>query len=260
MVRRKDVRTSIVIAGALLLFGCPGEEPPPDGGSRDGGPDRCANANADGGGIVIGACNATDGTRCDITRNLTCKWNLSTDQASCRCLSEPLGINAPCDPQNDQCDSGHACIQLAGDPEPVCYKVCSYMDGVGCDEVRATDPATAYACAPLRVATGDLTREYGICFGVGTTCDPFADQCPSDQACGLVGRVPACRPLGTRAIGQECSDTDQCVRGAVCVPLVDANGRPLGTRCWEPCRLEQPECTMGDCADVGLPIGLCFTP
>jgi hypothetical protein len=246
---------------ALLLafpLGCPGTETP-DGGVPDAGEDPCANANDDGGGIVITSCNATDGTRCDISRNLTCTWNISTDEASCQCLAFPKALGEPCGGENGVCGAGTVCLGLSSAPDPICRKVCDLAEGTGCEQVIMDDPSNAYTCVPLRRQNDVLTETYGICFGVGTACDPFDDQCPTDQACGLIGRAAASRPLGAPMIVENCGADDPCVRGGICVPLVDQMGNPLGTKCYEPCALDSPMCSDGQCADVGLAFGLCIT-
>jgi hypothetical protein len=58
-------------------------------------------------------------------------------------------------------------------------------------------------------------------------------------------------------IGGDCS-IDECAKGGLCVPLVDANGNLISTNCYEPCPLPAGPCAAGTCSDVGIEgFGIC---
>ncbi len=69
-------------------------------------------------------------------------------------------------------------------------------------------------------------------------CDPYTDaECPVGQNCIFgVGDTPVCVPAGEKAVGEECSNQNQCSDG-VCMGLASVEGE----RCFQYCQND------GDC-------------
>jgi hypothetical protein len=149
-----------------------------------------------------------------------------------------------------------ACLHIGGEPEAKCYKVCDLLTSAECDPL--TTQELGYACLALN-RSGGLTTKNGLCAPIGVPCDPLDDRCTADETCSLITtRLAVCQEQGAVPIGGDCT-MDQCLKGGVCVPLVDGNGNPLGTKCYEPCDRNAPACGAGMCTDVGLDrIGLCL--
>lgn len=240
-----------------FLLACPSsdDDGSDDGMTRDGGTPEEVCTPPMTGGIQVD-CDPTTGNGCDVDSNQSCLWLVDADDGECGCLSAPVPIGMPCTGV-EGCASGGACLALSGDPA-MCHQVCDVPDNTGCEDVIANDPTTAYTCAPLRTSNGGTTQRFGVCYGVGVACDFFTPNCGPGMRCGLIGRAAACRPDGTRELGETCSETEACAAGGWCVPLVDGNGTALPPTCYQPCHVDNPICLRGQCVEVGLPAGLCL--
>lgn len=243
------------LLGLALFVACAsGDDGSDDDGPRDAG-DAPVCVPDTGGGIQVD-CDPVAGLGCDVAKNQSCVWDIDADEGACGCLVTPLARGEDCS-GGESCEAGHACLALSGDVAR-CHKVCDVPANSGCEVVTAANPTRAYTCAPLRTAAGGVTQDYGVCFGVGVACDPFMLSCPNGERCGLVGRATACVPEGARLLGEACAETDPCRGPNLCVPLVDTNGQTIPPKCYEPCRVDAPTCSAGQCVEVGLPVGLCF--
>ncbi len=250
----------LLLAAALMTCACTGggDDNNPDVGVPDSGkgPDGCGLDNQPrDGGVNLGPCNPADGTRCEVSSGRYCVWDYETDEGACRCLGDaPKNAGESCSLDAKDCAAGLACISING--MATCYQVCTQQNPMECD--RLNTPDVTFACFPIRTATGQTTM-YGLCDGLGRPCDPLIDQCDATETCVLVStRSAVCLPSGPVPLGGDCS-VDECAKGGLCVPLVDQNGNPLGTKCYEPCDLGTPACGAGSCTDVGLDgFGICL--
>jgi hypothetical protein len=65
----------------------------------------------------------------------------------------------------------------------------------------------------------------------------LSQDCAQGEACVLTGQGPRCRNAGSVAVGEDCSEVGECVKGAVCWPQ--------GTQCKAICNPDEgthPEC------------------
>lgn len=260
---RRSTPWALIPAGLFLLTACPLIEPPSfDAGSLDAGIDEaCAMQSARDSGVLITACNPADGTRCDVSRMQACTWDVLKDEGECSCSSQRQPLGAACNLGRQDCAPGTTCLFFAGSPEPTCQSVCNLGDGTGCEQEQALAPDNAYACVPVRRGTPiEPTTTYGVCFNVGTACDPLDDRCPAAEKCSLLGQTTACADRGPRQEGERCDDNAYCDRGTLCVALASMSGATVPPTCYVPCDLNAPVCNMGSCANIGLEFGICFEP
>lgn len=255
----KAVRIALATPGLLLLTACPLVEPPTfDAGTFDGGVDEaCLDQQTADSGVIVTECDPATGTRCDVRRMQACTWNVITDEGECTCSSQRVALGEACDLRRNNCEPGTSCLFFSTDVDPTCRSVCRFDDGTGCEPLAAATPDHAFACAPVRRGTNnEPTTNFGVCVDVGVTCDPFADACPIDEKCSLLGRVTACAPVGTVGPGGSCSN-EACERGSLCVALADAQGNQVPPTCYVPCRAGEV-CATGECIDIGLEFGICY--
>jgi hypothetical protein len=250
----------VLLVAALALVGCPdGDDDNPDGGSTDLGflEDGCPIDNPPlDSGINLPPCNPANGQGCEVSSGRFCVWSWEDDEGSCRCLGEaPKLAGEACSEELQDCAAGLSCIGVTG--APICHPVCTQANPAECEAYNT--PTEIFACFALQRANGSTTVRYGLCISAGQSCDPLDDQCPATDTCVLVSTsASVCRPSGTVPIGGDC-ELEECAKGGVCVPLVDQNGNPLGTTCYEPCDLAAPMCLAGACTDVGIEgFGLCI--
>ncbi|MBK6689716.1 MAG: hypothetical protein IPG45_34945 [Deltaproteobacteria bacterium] len=232
---------------------CPGSgDPDLDAGPGDGGTvDPCGAVDAS-----LGVCDPVIGGGCSVGE--ACGWSVDPDQGQCRCSSGTAALGASCTYRQVSCAAGLACLPLRPGEGAECWQVCDQRASVPCARLNEADPGTAYECFPVGLESdGPVSQRYGVCFALGTRCDPLDDRCPAAEVCTLYGTVPACGPRGTRGIGEGCED-EGCARGGLCVTLQDQNGMPYPRQCYQTCELARPNCTLGTCADVGLAFGLCL--
>lgn len=223
-----------------------------DAGPNDAGPsDPCASADAS-----LGVCDPVIGGGCPVGE--ACGWTVDPDQGQCRCSSGAATLGASCTYRQISCGPGLTCLPLVAGAGAECWQVCDQRASEPCARLNVADPGTAYECFPVGLEESTaVSQRYGVCFPLGTRCDPLDDRCPAAEVCTLYGTVPACGPRGTRGIGEGCED-EGCARGGLCVTLQDQNGMPYPRQCYQTCELARPNCTLGTCADVGLAFGLCL--
>ena len=246
------------IVGLLALAGCPERGELPDAGPEDAGLAAACGPDeppADS-GVHGRACDPVDGSRCAHRPNHLCVWDFAEDDARCTCTLTRGALGAICDDRQSSCGPGLACLGFVGQPFASCRQVCNLADGSGCEAITTARPEEAVACVPVRVG-GRPTTRHGVCLELGTRCDPLDDRCPGGEACGLLGPRTVCLAEGSGLPGEPC-EPGGCRKGALCVPLVDGQGRELGARCYLPCALAAPACPEGRCANVGLEVGLSF--
>lgn len=237
----------------MLLAACvEGNVTPSDAGPGDGGgADPCGAADAS-----LTSCDPVIGGGCPGSE--ACAWTVEPDQGQCRCSAGAATLGESCTYPRIDCGPGLACLPLRPGEGAECWQICDQRANAPCERLNTLDPSTAYECFPVGLEeNGAVSQRYGVCFALGTRCDPLQDLCPAAEVCTLYGTVPACGPRGTKAIGEGCDD-EGCARGGLCVTLQDPNGTPLPRQCYQACELARPNCTLGRCADVGLAFGLCL--
>jgi hypothetical protein len=167
--------------------------------------------------------------------NETC--TIVTAQADTAC--QPSGtamVGQACSPQNN-CVAGAICVDIGSGA--VCWEACD----------------TANPCTNLMATCLDLQNiDWGLCREPGMACDPLAMPCMAGQTCSVLTGAAECTTSGPGTPGAVCSAQAQCVDGAVCALL---NGQGPDPKCYEPCNLMTPMCSAGQCANIGLPFGLC---
>jgi hypothetical protein len=252
----------VLSIAAFALFACTdGDDDNPDTGITDAGflSDGCYLDNPPrDSGINLPACNPANGQGCEVSSGRYCVWNYQTDDGSCRCLGDaPKARGEACNEFLQDWAAGNVCIQVGHDVAATCHPVCTQEDPRECDALNTNQET--FACFALQRSNGTATEQHGLCVSAGQACNPLDDQCPVTETCVLVSISAAvCRPSGNVPLGGDCS-LDECEKGGVCVPLLDQNGNPLGTLCYEPCDLVTPTCMMGACTDVGIEgFGLCI--
>lgn len=253
----------ILVACSLLLAACDGayDDLNVDAGPADSGrgPDGCPIGSAlpDASiNVPTGPCDPATGGGCSGER--TCIWQFDTDQGACECLSDAAPpLDEPCGEERGECGPGLACLLFEESAAPACFQVCSLPDGDECAQLDTAEEV--FLCFALTRRNLGVTERFGVCAPVGRPCDVLQDDCASDESCTLISSdVAACTPAGDVPLGGDCS-VDACVKGAACASLVDQNGQPLGTRCYEPCDLNTDACSAGTCTDVGSTrFGLCI--
>lgn len=255
------------LALSLAVFACSDSDPDTDGGTTN--PD--ANSNVDSGlpgdagtpqdggnnpvdsGVVQGACNPVDGTGCLAADNY-CVLQPQQDQGACRLLIGPVGHEQTCDQAQQNCEAGYACVAFQGDTTPICRKVCSQLNGMGCAGLTGTSTA-GYLC---NIAVQG-SANYAFCGPrppPPRTCDPLNNTCPNGQNCGPVSQTEVgCIPNGNVPLNGMCGGAaGACQRPGICAGL--NGGMPL---CNEPCSLTTMTCSTPNyqCVNVGRPYGLC---
>jgi hypothetical protein len=247
----------VLIAGVLSLSACTGDTTPDSGIVDTGpGPDGCYDVPFRGDtGVNVAPCDPNDGTGCDTSTLRYCVWDFEEDNGKCRCLGdEPKALGENCSMPLQNCSPGLSCLNIEGAPK--CYQVCTQADPAECEAI--SDPMTTFLCYPIQRGDESITLEYGLCVGQAA-CDPLDDKCASDETCSLVNaRLNACEMSGMVPFGGDCT-MENCMKGGVCVGLVDPNGNPLGTKCYQPCDFTMPMCMTGTCMNVGIEgYGICF--
>lgn len=146
-------------------------------------------------------------------------------------LCVPAGTKArgeACNEQMVECAKGLQCFQ------GTCQKFCN----------RTNDCDPGGSCAFFVGFQGAPFGSF-VCFHP-TTCDLYAQDCsPATDACFLLENGPGCAPHGTTAVGANCSNLNECVKGSQCV-----GGAP-GSQpaCRSFCNLDggTPSCASGTC-------------
>ena len=130
--------------------------------------------------------------------------------------------NTACDAPND-CVKGLICVS------DKCHTPCNPKTG-------GADPKCHLLCPGTQA---EVTDDVGVCAlpDDEDPCDLLSQDCPLGEACTLTGQGPRCRNAGTTAVGMDCTEEDECVKGAICWPQ--------GTSCKAICNPDEgihPEC------------------
>lgn len=204
-------------------------------------------------GVVQGPCNPIDGTGCIATDNY-CVLQPQQDQGMCRLLINPVGHEQACDTTQQNCQAGYACVRFQGDATAVCHKVCSQLNGMGCEGLTGTS-TVGYQC---NIAVQGSTN-FAFCGErppPPRTCDPLNNTCPNNQNCGPISQTEVgCIPSGNVPLNSPCgAGAGACQRPGICAGLNGAS-----PTCLEPCNLTTMVCSTPNtqCVNVGRPYGLC---
>lgn len=226
VLRARRLSIAALAAGALVLAGCGGQEPP-------GGPMESPTAPPD-------ACDPLTNTGCP-----------SDQKCSVRVESEtPFVTTVTCVPagyvsEGGQC--GFGAPGQAGFDDCVGTTFC--LDGV-CTAICADEPGGCAdpdrACTPYGGVFGDAGL--GLCT---PRCDPTAAQsCAGDQGCyvRLGTGEAACSEAGDRGQDQVCSALNACAAGLGCVLLAPEGEDNLCTAFCDPAT--GATASGGTCADA----------
>lgn len=222
------------------------QDPGPTRTRPDAGTNTSTTTLPPGTGVV--ECNPVQNAGCSATNGEACVYAPADDSATCLELEERLEHEALCSPITTSCDRGLTCTALPQDHETTCYKVCDAETGTGCETISGMSPN--YLCMNL------IGRSFGVCVGVGVSCDPNEDACGPEDVCSLRSGEPVCLPVGSALPGESCEDT-QCARGGICVKLTDRDEK----ECFLACDPAEGACAQGQvCTGVdGQNFGLCQT-
>jgi hypothetical protein len=164
------------------------------------------------------------------------------------------GLADECDPYAQTCPPGHKCawtgawhspertrcVPLAPEPLPDGAE-CAYnleaLDGIDecgrwavCVESGPGGQDGVGTCVAMCRGSGEhpYCEDDGVCLGGRTLwlcaplCDPFAQDCPEQSRCDLVGAAPICLydppDAPEQPTGGACSDPRDCAPGSTCMP------------------------------------------
>jgi hypothetical protein len=173
---------------------------------------------------------------------------------ACRAITGTVGEGQPCIRGaggfgDDNCAPGTFCTFLGVLPPDnggtrICRQICS-----------TTEPCATSGESCARLTDSPLA---GMC---GPTCTPFTNTCSDNMNCsdvwsGLDGDLDlfaVCRPVGTVAPGDPCTENANCTADHVCLSLP---GAPVVCRAL--CDATHA-CTTGQCFQPsGSAVGACF--
>ena len=143
-------------------------------------------------------------------------------------------VNEACDAVND-CIAGLICVS------DKCHEPCNPKTG-------GPEPKCHLKCPG---STGEVTDEVAVCSlpDDEPSCDLLSQDCEQGEACVLTGQGPRCRNAGSVAVGEDCSEEGECVKGAVCWPQ--------GTQCKAICNPDEK--THAECENrFGTPCAQFF--
>lgn len=239
-------------AGDAAVDAGPSDAGPPDTGAPDAGPPDTGAPDAgprpDAGPEPM--CNPVSGVGCPGTADF-CLWDPRFDLRSCGPPNGNVGLEVPCNEALQNCAPGHACVRTGNQPAPECHRVCDvFAGGLSCQGLNGRHPL--YNCSVI-----NGSRQYGVCLGRGTFCDPLAPACPSGEVCSFDGAgQTTCQPAGSTSRDQACSVVANCAPGqGICIDLGSGGF----------CRLACDPATSGTCGSsarcvqiTGRPFGVCL--
>jgi hypothetical protein len=251
---RKTSFIAPLLAIAIGLSACKGDDDDdtttPDTGTPDTGtPDTGTPDTGTPDTGVIGACDPYDGTGC-ANADEYCVFVVQQNMFACRTLPAMNAHETACSQTLNDCAPGYACADLGSGS--LCYKTCNQTGGTECGAVTGMSPD--YVCTTIRIDNQDSV--VGLCAGQDL-CNPAekAAACPGGETCTLVGNAETgCQPSGNAAVGQACSQADNCMAGGICLNVGN------GLTCYEACDTPNP-CTNGTDRCQGLmnlPWGICI--
>lgn len=150
-----------------------------------------------------------------------------------------LAEDATCVQANDQCGLGLVCLGFQGGGPTKCVKYCALADLASCNAGHSCNAGFN------PIATG-ATEWQTVCRVDTIDCNLLTQNCPmSTQNCILASASStACGAVGTTAINAPCTNPEECVKGANCIPTSTTTNN-----CLQLCNTDggMPTCASGTC-------------
>lgn len=206
--------------------------------TTDTTPDVTTDTEPDSTGCVSttaaagGTCSVLDLCGCDPTQ--VCMLNGVSDACQLyeTCIATAAGsvaVGAECNLATD-CVPGSICVRYSGEDAGHCYQWC--QDSSDCTEpgaecnVSLTLTPSSGACAGTPITTP--LNACSLPCPADNECDPFGGAgagagCADGEGCWIRSdcNISWCFPDGTVASGGDCSGTESCVNGSLCL-IIDS--------------------------------------